>query len=497
MAQDTSIRDYTGRDFSSILASLLDFAAQKLPEWTDRSPNDLGRLILESTALAADTTLYYLDRLAAEAFLSTAVERRSVIDLLELIGYTLSTPAPATAVLTLTVPNDSATPVIISPRARFATKAVPGKPAVEFLFLPEDGLPLSVVRTGAGGELSFAVSVTNAQQITETVGVSDGGANQSFVLHQTPVLLPRDPESLIYYLTVDIDPGTGFERWTRVETLLYSLSSALHFMTRVRDDDSVELVFGDGTYGTMPPPNSVVRATYLIGGGATGNVGPGTITEVKSGVSVPATCHNDLGASGGADHEAIEHAKALAPLVFRSIKRAVTATDFAALAESVEGVVRAVAVATNWNYVDVYVVAAGIAPPTPALQGTLRRFFEPLRPVTTLVSFRAPVFVDINISIEVGVNPVFYQVDVISRVRSSLTSLFQIERLDFGQGFRISKIYEAVEQVDGVDYGLVNLFNGITSTGQVIDQQNGLLQLASGQFPRLGELILTPKGGLA
>src|SRR5262245_35324612 len=149
MTADNTIRDYTNRDYSAILASMLDYAALKLPEWTDRSVNDVGRMILESSALASDIVLYYLDRLAAESFPETAQERRTVIDLLGLIGYSLSTPAPAAAAITLTVPNDAATPVIVSPGARFATKAVSGKEAIEFVFLPPDGLPKTVARTGA------------------------------------------------------------------------------------------------------------------------------------------------------------------------------------------------------------------------------------------------------------------------------------------------------------------------------------------------------------
>src|ERR671914_504758 len=93
--------DYTSRDYVSLLASMLDLAAQKLPEWTDRSENDFGRLLLETFAYVGDVILFYQDRIANEAFLETATERRSVIDLLSLIGYTLATPAPASVVVEL------------------------------------------------------------------------------------------------------------------------------------------------------------------------------------------------------------------------------------------------------------------------------------------------------------------------------------------------------------------------------------------------------------
>lgn len=123
------IFDYTNKDYSSLLASLLNQAAMKMPEWTDRSENDLGRLLLELFAYVGDTLLYYTDRIANEAFLETAVERRSVMDLLSLIGYTLGTPSPASAEIALTIPNDDTTPVQINVGARFATEAIPGNPA--------------------------------------------------------------------------------------------------------------------------------------------------------------------------------------------------------------------------------------------------------------------------------------------------------------------------------------------------------------------------------
>src|SRR5262245_35359834 len=122
----TPIRDYTNRDYASLLAAMLDLASVKLPEWTDRSPNDLGRMLLEQFAYIGDVLLYYQDRIANEAFLSTAVERRSVIDLLRLIGYQLSTPAPASAVLQVQVQNSAATSIVIPVGALFATKASPG-----------------------------------------------------------------------------------------------------------------------------------------------------------------------------------------------------------------------------------------------------------------------------------------------------------------------------------------------------------------------------------
>src|SRR5262249_18812485 len=158
-----------------------------------------------------------------------------------------------------------------------------------------------------------------------------------------PVLLPRDPNSQ-EDLRIEVDAGGGFQVWANRGTLLYSHSDDPHFGVQIDDSDEARIIFGDGTYGRIPPAGSTITATYLIGGWQEGNVGPNTITIVKSGVNVPATVTNPQAASGGSDRESIEHARVQAPQVFRSLHRAVTAADYAALAENVPGVARAVAV---------------------------------------------------------------------------------------------------------------------------------------------------------
>jgi hypothetical protein len=502
MATPQRITDFTNRDYASLLASMLDLADLKLPEWTDRSENDLGRLLVELFAYVGDELLYYQDRIANEAFLATAVERRSVIDLMALIGYALATPSPAAVRLTIQTPNDAVIPVRIEVGARFATQALPGTPAIEFSYLPVTGVALEVPRDGTGGDLSFEVSVLHATQVlNEILGTSSGEPNQSFRLAQRPVLLPRDPDAQDN-LRVEVDAGGGFQVWAKRGTLLYSHSDDPHLSVQIDDNDEAEIIFGDGTYGRIPPAGSTIRATYLIGGGHEGNVGPNTITVVKSGVNVPVTVTNPQAASGGADREPIEHARVQAPQVFRSLHRAVTAADYAALAENVPGVARAVAVAAAWNYVDIYAVASGGLELTDDLRARLLRYFEDRRMVTTLISIRQPVFVSVDLSVDIGVEPTFYRVDVYQRVEEALADLFRLEALDFGQTFYLSKVFEAVEAVDGVAFARVTRFQGLRSDppGEPVDPAAaaaGLIQLQPREFPRQGLITVTiATGGL-
>src|SRR6266851_2981127 len=91
--------DYLARDYRSFRKALLDLIPSKLPEWTDRSEADFGVVLIELVAYMADILSYYQDRIANEAFLSTAQERRSVIEHLRLIGYEMAPAAPGSAAL--------------------------------------------------------------------------------------------------------------------------------------------------------------------------------------------------------------------------------------------------------------------------------------------------------------------------------------------------------------------------------------------------------------
>jgi hypothetical protein len=87
--------DYLAKDYSSFRQALLDFVPTRLPEWTERSEAEIGMMLLELFAATADTLSYMQDRVANEAFLQSATQRRSVAGHLALIGYQMDEGASA------------------------------------------------------------------------------------------------------------------------------------------------------------------------------------------------------------------------------------------------------------------------------------------------------------------------------------------------------------------------------------------------------------------
>ena len=86
--------DYLAKDFASFRKALSDFSALRYPAWQERSEADFGVMFMEALSSLADDLSYQQDRIAAEAYLDTATERRSLVRHARLVDYE---PRPATA----------------------------------------------------------------------------------------------------------------------------------------------------------------------------------------------------------------------------------------------------------------------------------------------------------------------------------------------------------------------------------------------------------------
>jgi hypothetical protein len=90
--------DYLAKDFLSFRKALSDFSALRYADWQERAEPDFGMMFLEALSALADDLSYTQDRIAAEAALDTATQRRSIVRHAHLVDYH---PRPATSARTL------------------------------------------------------------------------------------------------------------------------------------------------------------------------------------------------------------------------------------------------------------------------------------------------------------------------------------------------------------------------------------------------------------
>jgi hypothetical protein len=119
--------DYLAKDFLSFRQALLDFSTTQYPGWQERSEADLGMMLLEALAGVADDLSYTQDRVAAEATLATATQRRSVVRHARLVDYE---PAPAISAQTVLQFDVAAGATQIPYGIRAVAQAADGAPIV-------------------------------------------------------------------------------------------------------------------------------------------------------------------------------------------------------------------------------------------------------------------------------------------------------------------------------------------------------------------------------
>jgi len=95
--------DYRARDFWSFRRALLDFASFRYPEWQDRLEADAGIMLVEIMSALGDELSYYQDRIAREAYLETATQRRSLRHHARLVDYEIHEGLAASTWLDVTV----------------------------------------------------------------------------------------------------------------------------------------------------------------------------------------------------------------------------------------------------------------------------------------------------------------------------------------------------------------------------------------------------------
>ena len=241
--------NYLAKDYASFRRLILDRLSEMMPDWKERSPADLGIVLVELLAYAGDHLSYYQDAVATEAYLGTARRRTSVRRHARLVDYAVHDGANARAWLAFETEADrggalqpavpAGTPVAVaSDPARPHDAALVfetmhdlqhltvGRNAIAFYTWGDDGccLPAGATRAtllGAAGALGLARG--DVLMFEEVLGGASGLPEDADRTHRHAVRLAEDPVG-------SIDPLTGKDvtdiRWHDDDALPFPLCLA-------------------------------------------------------------------------------------------------------------------------------------------------------------------------------------------------------------------------------------------------------------------------------
>ena len=222
--------------------------------------------------------------------------------------------------------------------------------------------------------------------------------------------------------------------------------------------------------GSRPAPGTKFLATYRIGNGKQGNIGHDSLAHIVSADPV-LTAHlapdgsisNPMPAKGGVEPEPVEEARQKAPQAFRTQERAVIGADYEFLTRQGDATVQR-ATSTmrwtgSWRTAFVSVDRLGAKPVDGAFETSIRNYLEPYRMAGLDLEVDGPVYVSLEIEMNVCIEPGYFGGDVKAALlqvfsNKMLTNgrlgVFHPDNFTFGQTVYLSPFYAAAQQVPGV-----------------------------------------------
>jgi len=308
----------TSLDFDSLKSNFQDYLTSqsvfKDYNFTGSNMNVLLDVMSYNTYLNA----FYLNMVASEMFLDSAVKLDSVVSHAKELNYVPKSARSAVASVTFNVTSDHS-PVAV---------------------------PKGTLFTGQNSNGSFTFTTAINQNFTSTpqlpnvyqidLQIYEGFYLQdSFVMDYTQeqqkfVLTNQNIDTNSLTVTV-IESGVN-TFFTSVDTTFGVNGNSNVFFLQAAQNNQYEIIFGDGLIGRKPKNLSTIVADYRVtNGDAAQNISSFLLTSNLGPGIVPGTLTTVANAVSGSTAESIESIRTLAPRYFATQQRAVASDDYASL----------------------------------------------------------------------------------------------------------------------------------------------------------------------
>ena len=320
--------ELTSLDFDMAFDRMVELVGSLYP-WLDlESRAETARLHLESMAHLSSHFHYYLNRLGNNSRWGTAIERTQLLSLLKLVGYRPRTASAATVTETFTLASAAVADVVF--------------PAGTQVHTPDVAEPIRF-------QLLSALTIPAGQTSSEAIVEHSDTRNETYFSNNTPFQRFRMGSNA--YLDGTMTIVTPLGSWSEVTNFLRSSANDRHFVTTIDSQERVTVVFGNSRTGAIP--TSPIQFTYKTGGGTTGRLPSGALSEIDGSISdangnaVTVTVTNASATSGGNPRETDAEIKVNAPAYVEVAARAVSRTDYERSAIALTGISHALHLTRN------------------------------------------------------------------------------------------------------------------------------------------------------
>ena len=320
-----SFSQFTNLDFKSIRSQIKDYlrANSNFTDFDFEGSN--FSILIDILAYNSYITAFNTNMAVNEAFIDSATLRENVVSLAKNIGYVPRSKRSARAKISFFVDTSG-----------LNSRTVTIRPGVVALGALEGGSyifsitkPITTNVDSTGIAYFNNVDIFEGIFLTKNYQYNDSQPNQKFII--------PNPNVDTSTIRVRVFSNTNEEYNAYTNIFDVDKDSKLFLLQEI-EDEKYQIIFGDGIFGKKPLGGSSINISYVVtngkfGNGASGFTFSGVLVDnnentITKGISLLTTVQP---AENGDDIESIESIKYLAPRVYSSQYRAVTANDYKGL----------------------------------------------------------------------------------------------------------------------------------------------------------------------
>jgi hypothetical protein len=307
-------------DFDQIKTNLKAYLKQQ-SQFQDYDFEGAGlNILLDILAYNTHYNSYYLNMVANEAFLDTALLRDSVVSHAKTLGYIPFSVTAPRAIVNVTVNSGTTTPETLTiPKGFTFSSNLIDSLSYNFVVLEES-----------------TVTKSNTSFFFEDLEIYEGSL-VTYVFNYTENSNPKSvfvlPDNNIdtKTISVSVSPNVGntsTQVYNQVTDILDITSTSEAYFLQESKNGNYEIYFGDGVIGKALNDGAVVTVTYLVTNGVAANQTDGFIAAAPIGAYSDIVIDVVDVASGGATRETVDSIKYSAAAQYATQNRLVTTSDY-------------------------------------------------------------------------------------------------------------------------------------------------------------------------
>ena len=321
-----AFNQFTNLDFNDIREQIKDYLRSN-SNFTDFDFEGSNfSVLIDTLAYNSYLTAYNTSMAVNESFIDSATLRENVVSLARNIGYVPRSKKAASARVTFSVRDVSARSVTL----KKGVVALGAADNANYIFsIPED----ITATPNSDKRVTFSdIEILEGNLLKKVFTVNDALPDQKYILPNANI-----DTSTIRVRTI----GTAIEEYTPYTNIFNVDADTRLYLVQEISDEKYQILFGDNILGKKPANGSKIEVTYIE---TTGEAANGAVNFTFSGQLVAKTAGRDRNvtsgisavttlqaAENGDDIEDIDTIKYLAPRVYASQYRAVTANDYTSL----------------------------------------------------------------------------------------------------------------------------------------------------------------------